>query len=224
MEIQTFWQEVERIADEFNISRHPFVQLVYEGKATKQQLRQFATEHYEMTVRDSGPYIAQGYISMCKLDAEGAALMADNFAEEAMGHFTHTTGHAGLLYEFWEQGLGLPLQELEQSSASLAARSMNAYFWLLVTHKIKYSGALGVLEGNFSQACEKIEAGLRKHYGMKPEAIRFFSGHIEADREHAQTGRKLVERLLTMERDRQEFIKEERCTAELYWKGWDAMM
>ena len=224
MDTQTFWREVERIADEFSISRHPLVQLVYEGKATKQQLRQFAVEHYEMTVRDSGPYIAQGYISMCKLDAEGAELMADNFAEEAMGLSTHTAGHAGLLYEFWEQGLGLPRKELEESSASAAARAMNAYFWLMVTHKIKYSGALGMLEGNFSQACEKLAAGLRKHYGMKPEAIRFFSGHIEADREHAQTGRKLVDRLLTTERDRQEFLKEERCAAELYWKGWDAML
>lgn len=45
-------------------------------------------------------------------------------------------------------------------------------------------------------------AGLQKHYGMKPEAVRFFSGHVEADREHAQTGRKLVEKLLTTERDR----------------------
>jgi len=83
MDMQTFWQGVERIADEFNIGKHPFVQLVHDGKATKQQLKQFAIEHYEMTVRDSGPYIANGYINMCKLDAHGAELMAENFAEEA---------------------------------------------------------------------------------------------------------------------------------------------
>ncbi len=224
MDTQIFWQEAKRIAEEFNISRHPFAQLVYTGKATKQQLRQFAVEHYEMTVRDSGPYIAQGYISMSKIDAQGAYLMADNFVEEALGLSTHTAGHVGLLFEFWERGLGLPRQELEESSASPAARAMNAYFWLLVTHKIKYSGALGMLEGNFSQACEKIVDGLHQHYGMPPEAIRFFSGHIEADREHAATGRTLVERLLTTERDRLEFLKEERCAAELYWKGWDAMV
>lgn len=224
MDMQTFWQGVERIADEFNIGRHSLVQLVQEGKATKQQIKQFAIEHYEMTVRDSGPYIASGYINMIKLDAQGAELMADNFAEEAMGLHTHTGGHAALLYEFWEKGLGLPRKELEESSASSAARSMNAYFWLLVTNKVKYSGALGVLEGGFSVACEKMLDGLQKHYSMKPEALRFFSGHIEADREHAQTGRKLVETLLSTDRDRQEFLKEVRCTAELYWKGWDAML
>ena len=117
-----------------------------------------------------------------------------------------------------------PRKELEESSASLAARTLNAYFWLMVTQKVKYSGALGVLEGGFSQAWEKMVAGLQKHYGLPPEAVRFFSGHSEADREHAQTGRKLVELLLTTERDRQEFLKEARCAAELYWQGWDAML
>jgi len=118
MDMQTFWQGLERIADEFNIGKHPLVQLVHDGKATKQQLKQFAIEHYEMTVRDSGPYIANGYINMCKLDAHGAELMAENFAEEAMGLYTHTGGHAALLFEFWEKGLGLPRKELEKSSAS----------------------------------------------------------------------------------------------------------
>jgi hypothetical protein len=84
MDIQTFWHRVETLADEFNIGHHPFVQAVHDGNASKQELRQFAIEHYEMTVRDSGPYIAQGYCSMAKLDAVGAEMMAENFAEEAM--------------------------------------------------------------------------------------------------------------------------------------------
>ena len=123
-----------------------------------------------------------------------------------------------------EQGLGLPRQQLEQSSASPAARAMNAYFWLLVSRKAKYSGALGVLEGGFSHACEDMLDGLQTHYQMSPDALRFFSGHVEADREHAQTGRKLIDRLLATEQERAEFIKEVRCAAELYWKGWDAML
>ena len=224
METQAFWTAVEKIADVFNIGQHPLVRLISEGKATRDQIKHFAIEHYEMTVRDSGPYIAQGYINMAKLDAEGAALMADNFVEEAMGGYTHTAGHAALLHEFWEMGLGLPRMELVESSASAAARATNAYFWLLMTHKVRYSGALGILEGGFSHACEKMLAGLQTHYGITPEALRFFSGHVEADREHSKTGRKLIDRMLTTAREREEFLKEARCMAELYWKGWDAMM
>ncbi len=224
MDTQTFWQEVEKLADEFNIGKHPLAQSIYEGKATKEQIKQFAIEHYEMTVRDSGHYIAQGYVSMVSVDKEGAGMMAENFAEEAMGLYTHTAGHVELLFEFWEKGLGLPRKELEESSASPASRAMNAYFWLLMSRKARYSGALGILEGGFSQASEKMLAGLQAHYQMRPEALRFFSGHVEADREHAATGRKMIERLLTTERDRQEFLKEARCAAELYWKGWDTML
>ena len=158
MDMQAFWRGVEQIASEYNIGNHPLAQLVHDGKATKEQIKQFAIEHYEMTVRDSGPYIANGYINMSKLSPEGAELMADNFAEEAMGLHTHTGGHSALLFEFWEKGLGLPRKELVESRASAAARTLNAYFWLLVTHKVKYSGALGVLEGGFSVACEKMLA------------------------------------------------------------------
>lgn len=56
MEVQAFWQGVERIADEYNVGKHPLTQLMHDGKATKEQIKQFAIEHYEMTVRDSGPY------------------------------------------------------------------------------------------------------------------------------------------------------------------------
>ena len=224
MGIEGFWQQVEALADEFNIGHHPFVRAVNEGRATRQQLRQFAVEHYEMTVRDSGPYIAQGYCSMAKLDGAGAKLMAENFAEEAMGLHTGTARHAALLFEFWERGLGLPREALENSSASTAARGLNAYFWLMMTQKIRYSAAAGILEGGFSKACEKMLFGLQHHYGIKADALRFFSGHVEADREHAATGRKLIERLLTNDLERIEFLTEVRCFGELYWRGWDAMV
>ncbi len=93
-----------------------------------------------------------------------------------------------------------------------------------MTHKVRYSGALGILEGGFSHACEKMLAGLQTHYCITAAALRFFSGHVEADREHSKTGRKLIDRMLTTAREREEFLKEARCMAELYWKGWDAMM
>jgi hypothetical protein len=52
-----------------------------------------------------------------------------------------------------------------------------------MTQKVRYSGAGGILEGGFSDSCERMLTGLQTHYGMKPEALRFFSGHVEADRD-----------------------------------------
>ncbi len=224
MEREAFWAAVEAIATRYDISTHPYVDRVCDAKASDAELAAFAVEHFEMTVRDSGPYMARGYISMLDLVDEGAALMVENFAEEAAGLFSHTAGHAALLYEFWERGLGRPREALDASSASGAARAMNAYFWILMNHKARYAGCLGLLEGGFSKACERLLAAYQTHYGMTPEQLRFFSTHIEADKEHAAAGRKIADRLLTTERDRSEFLREAECVGGLYWRGWDAML
>lgn len=224
MEREAFWAEVEAIATRYDISTHPYVDRVCDGKANPEELAAFAVEHFEMTVRDSGPYMARGYISMLELDEAGAALMVENFAEEAAGLFSHTAGHAALLYEFWEQGLGRPRAALDASSASASARAMNAYFYLLMTHKARFAGCLGLLEGGFSKACERLLAAYQTHYGMRADQLRFFSTHIEADREHAAAGRAIADRLLTTERERVEFLREAECVGQLYWRGWDAML
>ena len=35
MDMQTFWQGIERIADEFNIGKHPLAQLVHRRQSNK---------------------------------------------------------------------------------------------------------------------------------------------------------------------------------------------
>ena len=93
MNTQTFWQELKTISNEFNIGRHPFVQRVSEGKAARSELKQFVIEHYEMTVRDSSPLFAQAYVNLERLNSEAAMMIADNFAEEALGLHTLTASH-----------------------------------------------------------------------------------------------------------------------------------
>lgn len=46
--------------------------------------------------------------------------------------------------------------------------------------------------------------GIEKHYRFSPEASLFFSVHAEADKEHSETGKALVERLVATDRERQE--------------------
>jgi pyrroloquinoline quinone (PQQ) biosynthesis protein C len=224
METRAFWDEVGRAADEWSIARHPLVSAVRDGTATREQLRRLAVEHWHMTVKDAGPYMAQAYLCMLEIDADGAQRVANNFAEEALGLHTRTAGHDELLVEFWERGLGLPHKELEASSPSPASRAANAYFWFIASRRTRYVGALGIGEGGFSQACEQMLAGLKAHYGLPDSALRFFSGHVEADREHAETGRELIARLLKGDAEQHEFLAHARCMGELYWRGWDSML
>ena len=161
MDTQTFWNTVEGIADEFNIGRHPLVKLIKEGRATRQQIRQFAVEHYEMTVRDSGHYIAQGYNQHGQHRQTGRGDDGRELCRGGHGPAHHTASHTELLFEFWEKGLGLSRQELEQSSASPAAPGHERLLLAAGLAQGRVLGALGVLEGGFSHACEDILDGCK---------------------------------------------------------------
>ena len=54
-------------------------------------------------------------------------MMAQNFAEEALGPYTKSNGHADLMHEFRQDGLGLSLEELEQQQIELILRDSETF-------------------------------------------------------------------------------------------------
>ena len=38
--------------------------------------------------------------------------------------------------------------------------------------------------------------GMERHYGIKPEHLRFLSVHYEADKEHGEGGHRLIDRFV----------------------------
>jgi len=224
MDNATFKRELRDLRKTFDLENHPFINLVHEGKATREHLKRYSVEHYEMTIRDAGALMAQAYLEMLPLDRDGARMVAQNFAEEALGLYTKSNGHADLMHEFWRDGLGLPLEELEHSSPSPAARAFNADIWRICRAKPRYIGTLGMAEGCERAAYRKMFEGVTTHYGMTPEAARFFSVHVEADEEHEETGHKLVDQLIRDDYERREFVAEAAVMLDLFRKGFDAMM
>jgi pyrroloquinoline quinone (PQQ) biosynthesis protein C len=224
MDNATFKRELASLRKEFDLGNHPFITMVHEGKATPEHLRRYSIEHYEMTIRDAGPLMAQAYLEMLPIDSAGARMVAQNFAEEALGLYTKSNGHADLLHEFWHDGLGLPLEQLEHSNPSAAARAFNADIWRLCRAKPRYIGAIGMAEGCERAAYRKMFEGVTRHYGVRPEDARFFSVHIEADEEHEETGHKLVDKLIRDDYERREFVAEAAVMLDLFRKGFDAML
>lgn len=224
MDKATFKRELADLRKTFDLGDHPFVKLVHEGKATREHLKQYSIEHYEMTIRDAGALMAQAYLGMLPIDRGGARMVAQNFAEEALGLYTKSNGHAELMHEFWQDGLGLSLEALEHSNPSAAARAFNADLWRLCRAKPRYIGAVGMAEGCERTAYRKMFEGVTRHYGMAPEAARFFSVHVEADEEHEETGHKLVDQLIRDDYERREFVAEAAVMLDLFRKGFDAML
>ena len=64
----TFHAEIEKIVAEHRLDQHPYVKLVNEGRAARDQLKGYPIQHYEMTVRDSAPISAVAYLKMYEID------------------------------------------------------------------------------------------------------------------------------------------------------------
>ena len=126
MDQATFHSEISKIVSEHRLDKHPYVQLIDSGKATREQLKGYPIQHYEMTVRDSAPLSANMYLRLRELDEAVGQGAAKGFAEEALGLYSHSAGHTELLFELWEGGLGQPRKGLVQSIGSKDSMAFNA--------------------------------------------------------------------------------------------------
>ncbi len=224
MDTATFHARINQIVSEHRLNKHPYVELIASGRASREQLKGYPIQHYEMTVRDSAPLSAQVYLRLRELDEEFGQHAARGFAEEALGLYSHSAGHTELLFELWEGGLGLPRKQLMASVGSPDAIAFNACMYRLIRLKPQFIGAIGLMEEIEVEAYKKLMEGMERHYGIKPEHLRFFSVHYEADKEHGEEGHAVIDRFVTGTGREEEFLAEARCLAQFFWKGFDSMM
>jgi pyrroloquinoline quinone (PQQ) biosynthesis protein C len=220
----TFHAEIDKIVAEHRLNQHPYVKLVNEGRASREQLRGYPIQHYEMTVRDSAPLSATAYLKMYQIDQKAARGSAKGFAEEALGLYSHSAGHTDLLFELWEGGLGLPHEQLVNSIGSDDSRAFNACLYRIIHLKPHFVGAIGLCEEIEVEAYKMLQEGLERHYGLKPEHTRFLSVHYEADKEHGEGGHRMIDRFVTGTGREEEFLAEATTLAHFFWKGFDSMI
>jgi pyrroloquinoline-quinone synthase len=224
MDNSTFKAEIKKLASEFNLNQHPYVQMVHRGEASRDLLKNYPIQHYEMTVRDSAIFAAEGYLRARELDPAAAEDRARNFAEEALGLYSKSASHLELLFELWEGGLGLPRKELVESTPSDNARALNALIYRLRRAKPRFMGITGLLEGMEVEAYLMLQQGMERHYHIDPQHLRFLSVHYEADKDHAESGHTLIERFVAGSGREEEFLSEARCMMSFFWKGFDSML
>ncbi len=225
MDTATFHREIDQIVSEYRLNQHPYVKLVNEGRATREQLKGYPIQHYEMTVRDSAPLSASVFIRMLEIDPGSSARgAAKSFAEEALGIYSNSAGHCDLLFELWEGGLGLPKTQLQKAVAAPDAMAFNACMYRILRLKPQFIGAIGLMEEIEVEAYKMLWEGMERHYGIGLEHLRFFTVHYEADKEHGAAGHRVIDHFVTGTGREEEFLAEARCLAHFFWKGFDAMM
>jgi pyrroloquinoline quinone (PQQ) biosynthesis protein C len=224
MDTKTFHAEINKIVSEHRLNQHPYVKLVNTGKASREQLKGYPIQHYEMTVRDSAPLSAIAYLRLREIDEHVSSGMAKGFAEEALGLYSNSAGHTDLLFEMWEGGLGLPRQQLIDSIGSHDSRAFNACLYRIMYLKPRFIGAIGLMEEIEVEGYKALQEGIERHYGIPSEHLRFLSVHYEADKEHGEGGHRMIDRFVTGTGREEEFLAEAKCLAHFFWKGFDSMM
>ncbi|TAJ82067.1 iron-containing redox enzyme family protein [bacterium] len=174
---------------------HPFVHAVSQGKATMEQIRRWAIQDYQF--RRAVPRISMLRYLACT-DPEIAARMYEVVEEETRGLATGSAGHADMFVEFAES-IGITRRELE-SAELRPATAAHLYYAELVIHTLPWfvmmAAQIGA-EGTFGPAAAALGQGFIKQYGMKPESVRFFTVHVEADEEHGTLAEDIARRYVT---------------------------
>jgi pyrroloquinoline-quinone synthase len=173
---------------------HPFVRAVEQGTATMDQIRAWACQDYKF--RAAVPRVAMLRYLACS-DPEYAAKLYEVVAEETRGMGTGSAGHVDLFIEF-AAAIGLTKDDLERAPLR-PATAAHLYYCELIIYTLPWfvviAAQLGA-EATLPAAAIKLARGFTTHYGLAPQAVRFFTVHVDADEQHGSLAEEVAVRYL----------------------------
>jgi pyrroloquinoline quinone (PQQ) biosynthesis protein C len=174
---------------------HPFVRAITAGTATMDQIRAWAIQDYQF--RAAVPRISMLRYLACT-DPEFARRLYGVVEEETEGLATGSAGHCDMFIEFAES-IGLTRKDLDNATLT-PETAAHLYYVELVIHTMPWfivmAAQIGA-EGTFGPAAAALGQGFIKNYEMKPEAVRFFTVHVEADEDHGSLAEEIAVRYVT---------------------------
>ena len=170
-----------------HLLKHPFYLAWTRGELSTEALADYARQHYHHVA--AFPTYLSAVHAKCDDQATRKQLLSNLIDEEA-----GSPSHPELWLKFAE---GLDVSDLDVRSTEKQPETKNLIdtFRSVCRDRPTAEGlaALYAYESQIPAICESKIDGLRKHYGFNnPEHYRYFSVHIEADREHSAAERKML--------------------------------
>lgn len=167
---------------------HPTIDKIERGELTMPQLRRWATQLFIGNKAHNANILGLIY---AKCDDFGARkAIVENLNEEELGRQSGVLrSHLELYLEFGE-ALGIPAQQMLHARMSPDATAMVHWMYWLAASKPWYTTLAGISLGSElhnPDAYGRVIDGLKKNYQLSDDAVRFFSVHIEVDREHGDS-------------------------------------
>jgi len=174
------------IADK-HLLKHPFYLAWTRGELSKEALRDYGRQYYHHVV--AFPTYLSAVHAKCDDQASRKQLLSNLVDEEA-----GSPNHSELWLKFAE-GLGVSNVDVRSTEKQPETKNLIDTFRLVCGEKSTAEGlaALYAYESQIPVICESKIDGLKKHYGFtNPEHYRYFSVHIEADRQHSAAEREML--------------------------------
>jgi pyrroloquinoline-quinone synthase len=176
----------KQIADK-HLLRHPFYLAWTRGELSKDTLADYARQYYHHVA--AFPTYLSAVHANC-VDQATRQRLLDNLIDEEAG----SPNHPDLWLKFAE-GLGVSDVDVRNAQKSPETQNLIDTFRSVCRNGSTAEGiaALYAYESQIPAICESKIDGLKNHYGFNdPEFYRYFSVHIEADREHSAAEREML--------------------------------
>lgn len=182
-----FLKQLDEQIQKKHLLKHEFYKAWSDGKLSLECLKEYAIEYYHH-VKAFPTYLSA--LHAHTQDVKTRKKLLENLIEEEAGEPNHPD-----LWKAFAISLGATQEEMESHVPCMEIQNLIQAFCSICKERSTVEGlaALYAYESQIPSICiSKIE-GLKQHYGLKdPAAWRYFSVHITADEEHAQTQRELI--------------------------------
>jgi len=185
--MNTYLELIDRDISDKHLLKHPFYLAWTRGELTKEALTDYAKQYYHHVA--AFPTYLSAVHSKCD-DQQTRKQLLSNLIDEEAAEPNHP--------DLWKQfaaGLGVSTNDLTKTPQQPETSNLISTFREVCGDKSTAAGlgALYAYESQIPEICESKIDGLKKHYAMSdPNDYRYFSVHIEADREHSAAEREML--------------------------------
>jgi pyrroloquinoline-quinone synthase len=176
---------------EKHLLKHPFYLAWTRGELSKEALMDYARQYYHHLA--AFPTYLSAVHAKCDDQPTRKQLLSNLIDEEA-----GSPNHPELWIKF-AQGLGIEHVDLAKTDKQPATKNLIDTFRSVCRNESTAEGlaVLYAYESQIPAICESKIEGLKRYYGFSDsEHYRYFSVHIEADREHSAAEREMLGELI----------------------------
>jgi pyrroloquinoline-quinone synthase len=198
-----------------NLAEHPLIEKINRRELSREQLKGMAIQ-VTLQTTEIVRWIGSLYAACPIKEVRRGVFM--NLWEEELGAFSNSKAHFDLCADC-ARALGATDDELATAKPLPATHRLILFGEVMLRNRhwtTGFGAAMG-FEYQSPLAFKRIADGLREHYGLSDDDVRFFDVHVTADEDHGDAIAQALVKYADSE-DLQRDVREAAWTyAECYW-------